>query len=69
MIINMTEWRDFLLESSGRESLPLMTYSGLEYTNETVFDLVTLQGKSVIYNVNLPFGLGLLLIALNLEEI
>ncbi len=42
---NMTEWRDTLLASSKRESLPIMTYPGLEYTNETVFDLVT-KGES-----------------------
>ena len=51
MIINMTEWRDFLLESSRIESLPLMTYSGLGYTNETVFDLVT-KGESQFKCIN-----------------
>ena len=45
MKINMTEWKNKLLASAKRESLPIMTYPGLEFTNETVFDLVT-KGES-----------------------
>ena len=41
----MDEWKDSLLTNSRRESLPIMTYPGLEYTSETVLDLVT-KGES-----------------------
>lgn len=41
----MKSWKDSILNSSKRESLPIMTYPGLEYTNETVLDLVT-SGES-----------------------
>ncbi len=41
----MKKWRDEILANPERKSLPIMTYPGLEYTNETVFDLVT-KGES-----------------------
>lgn len=45
MLINMKKWRNEILANPERKSLPIMTYPGLEFTNETVFDLVT-KGES-----------------------
>jgi len=45
MKINMENWKFSLLNSSKRKSLPIMTYPGLEYTNDSVLDLVT-NGES-----------------------
>ena len=37
----MNKWREDVLNNYQRQALPIMTYPGLEFTGETVFDIIT----------------------------
>ena len=71
MAFNMSKWRYDVLADNRRQALPIMTYPGLEFTGENVFDIITKgenQYKCIdVLAKNFPTIAGVMVMDLSVE--